>query len=75
MDFLDTFNNHLDAYDYLKDCEIGQSVDGEPILSFKKIAKKFRTMGYDPYDAVEQINNYLAPLRNSRGVIILYDID
>jgi len=75
MDFIDKLDSHLDALDFLQDCEIGQTLDGEPILSFKKIAKKFRAMGYDPYEAVDQINAYLAPLRNSRGVIILYDID
>lgn len=75
MDILDLLDNHLDALEYLSDCEIGQSLDGEPILSFKKIAKKLRSEGYDPYDAIERLNTILAPLQKSRGVIILYDID
>jgi hypothetical protein len=75
MDLIDNFDSHLDALEFLSDCEIGTSLDGEPILSFKKIAQKFRAMGYDPYEATEVINSYLAPLRNSRGVIVLYDID
>jgi hypothetical protein len=75
MDLLELFDNHLDALDYLSDCEIGQSLDGEPILSFKKIAKKLKAEGYDPYDAIDRLNIILAPLQKSRGVIILYDID
>ena len=75
MDFLDRLENDLDAIDYLSDCEIGQSLDGEPILSFKKIAKKLRAEGLDPFDAIERLNTILAPLQKSRGVIILYDID
>lgn len=75
MDFIDRLDNELDAIDYFSDCEIGQSLDGEPILSFKKIAKKLRAEGYDTYEAVDRLNTILAPLQKSRGVIILYDID
>lgn len=65
----------IDLLEYLNDCEIGETLEGYPVYSVKKISKKFRAIGYDPYDAIDTIKKQVAPLLNSRGVIFLNDLN
>lgn len=74
MNLNDTYENDIDPVEYFSACEIGMSLDGEPIYSLRKILKRLKKEGYNTIEVLENLNIHLAPLK-SIGVIILYDID
>ena len=71
---MDNYDSYIDSIDYFDGCDVGTTLDGEPIYSLKKILKRLKKDGYDTIEVLDNLNIHLAPLK-IRGVIILYDID
>ena len=67
-------DSYEDTYSYFEGCDVGTTLDGEPIYSLKKILRKLKKDGYDTIEVLDNLNTHLAPLTN-RGVIVLYDIE